>query len=66
MESIRIDKWLWAARFFKTRGRAQEAVGLGRVLMDGQRLKASREVAVGDELRIIRGEDTFDVVVKGI
>ena len=66
MESIRIDKWLWAARFFKTRGRAQEAVGLGRVLMDGQRLKASREVSVGDELRIIRGEDTFDVVVKGI
>lgn len=50
MDAMRIDKWLWAARFFKTRTLAQEEVGLGRVLMDGQRMKASRDVRVGDRL----------------
>ena len=48
---MRIDKWLWAARFFKTRTIAQEEVGLGRVLIDGQRMKASRDVRVGDPPR---------------
>ena len=54
---MRIDKWLWAARFFKTRTIAQEEVGLGRVLIDGQRMKASRDVRVGDRLTIRRGEE---------
>ena len=62
---MRIDKWLWAARFFKTRTIAQEEVGLGRVLIDGQRMKASRDVRVGDRLTIRRGEETFHVFVEG-
>ena len=65
-ESIRIDKWLWAARFFKTRSLAQEQIELGRVLLAGQRLKASREVKVGDKLEIQRGEDVFVVYVEAI
>lgn len=66
MDSIRIDKWLWAARFFKTRSVAQEAVGLGRVLVGGARVKASREVRVGDKLEIRRGEEVFTVYVEGL
>ena len=63
---MRIDKWLWAARFFKTRTIAQEEVGLGRVHIDGQRMKASRDVRVGDRLTIRRGEATFHVFVSPI
>ena len=66
MDSIRIDKWLWAARFFKTRTLAQDEVGLGRVLMNGQRLKPSRDVKVGDRLEIRRGDEVFHVVVEGL
>lgn len=46
----RIDKWLWASRFFKTRSLAKEAVELGRVRIDGERMKPSREVRSGDKL----------------
>ena len=66
MDSIRIDKWLWAARFFKTRTLAQDEVGLGRVLMNGQRMKPSRDVKVGDRLEIRRGDEVFRVVVEGL
>lgn len=66
MDAMRIDKWLWAARFFKTRTLAQEEVGLGRVLMDGQRMKASRDVRVGDRLTIRRGDEVFHVYVEGL
>lgn len=66
MDAMRIDKWLWAARFFKTRTIAQEEVGLGRVHIDGQRMKASRDVRVGDRLTIRRGEETFHVFVEGL
>ena len=66
MDSIRIDKWLWAARFFKTRSVAQEAVGLGRVLLGGARVKASRDVKVGDKLEIRRGDEVFTVYVEGL
>ncbi len=67
MDAMRIDKWLWAARFFKTRSVAQEAVGLGRVrALGGQRMKASRDVKVGDTLEIDRGDEHFVVVVKGL
>lgn len=66
MDSIRIDKWLWAARFFKTSSVAQEAVGLGRVLLGGARVKASRDVKVGDKLEIRRGDEVFTVYVEGL
>ena len=66
MESIRIDKWLWAARFFKTRSLAQDEVVRGRVLVGGARAKPSREVRVGDQLEIRRGDETFTVYVEGI
>ena len=63
---VRIDKWLWAARFFKTRSIATQAVSGGLVHMNGERCKPSREVAPGDELRITRGTDEFVVVVTGL
>ncbi|MBE5692122.1 RNA-binding S4 domain-containing protein [Sutterella faecalis] len=66
MDSMRIDKWLWAARFFKTRSIAQDEVGLGRVLIGGQRAKPSRDVRVGDRLEIHRGEEVFTVYVEGL
>lgn len=47
MDEMRIDKWLWAARFFKTRSAAQEEVSLGRVLVDGSRAKPSRSIRPG-------------------
>lgn len=64
--SLRIDKWLWAARFFKTRSLAQHAVALGRIQLDGQKIKPAREVKPGDLLRIERGEETFEVEIIGI
>lgn len=66
MDSIRIDKWLWAARFFKTRSIAQEAVGLGRVTVGGARVKASRELRPGDRLEIRRGDECFTVYVEAL
>jgi ribosome-associated heat shock protein Hsp15 len=54
MNGVRLDKWLWAARFFKTRGLSSEEIGKGRVVVNGQPAKAAREVKVGDliELRL--------------
>ena len=52
MESLRIDKWLWAARFFKTRSVAQQAVEGGKVRVNGERVKPSKDLRVGDELAI--------------
>ena len=66
LASIRIDKWLWAARFFKTRSLAQEAVDLGRVRLAGQRLKPSRDVKPGDRLTVERGEERFEIFVEKI
>lgn len=66
LTSIRIDKWLWAARFFKTRSLAQDAVDLGRVRIDGQKVKPAREVKPGDMLQIERGDDRYEVEVLGI
>lgn len=63
---VRIDKWLWAARFFKTRSIATQAVSGGLVHINGERCKPSREVVPGDELRITRGKEEFVVVVMGI
>ncbi|MCK0537123.1 RNA-binding S4 domain-containing protein [Alcanivorax quisquiliarum] len=66
MESVRIDKWLWAARFFKTRSLAQQAVDGGKVQLGGQRVKPSRAVKVGDTITTPRGHDTFTVIVTGL
>ncbi len=61
----RIDKWLWAARFFKTRSLAQEAIELGRVKLNGERIKAAKEVKLSDRLEIHRGEEVFVVLIAG-
>jgi ribosome-associated heat shock protein Hsp15 len=61
--SVRLDKWLWAARFFKTRSVAREAVSGGKVRLNDNRAKPGRTLNVGDELRIQRGEDEYIVSV---
>lgn len=64
--TVRLDKWLWAARFFKSRSQAQQAVAGGKVHVDGQRVKPAREVRVGDQLEITKGEVQFQVTVDAI
>jgi ribosome-associated heat shock protein Hsp15 len=63
MTSVRIDKWLWAARFFKTRSLASRACELGRVLMNSQPLKPAREIRVGDRLKITNDGGEFEIEV---
>ena len=63
---MRIDKWLWAARFFKTRSAATEAVLGGHVHVGGVRVKPAKEIRVGDTLEIRRGELRWAVVVTGV
>jgi ribosome-associated heat shock protein Hsp15 len=63
---LRIDKWLWAARFFKTRALASEAVEGGRVHVNGLRVKPAKEVKPGDSLQIEAGEQRWTVIVRGI
>ncbi|MEP6714382.1 MAG: RNA-binding S4 domain-containing protein [Terriglobia bacterium] len=63
---MRIDKWLWAARFFKTRSLATHACELGRVESSGQPAKASREVRVGDLLRVKNEGGEFQLEVLGL
>ncbi len=65
-EKLRIDKWLWAARFFKTRSLAAQAVDAGRVKLAGERIKPSKEIKPGDRLRIHIGEFDWDVEVLGV
>jgi ribosome-associated heat shock protein Hsp15 len=62
----RLDLWLWAARFFRTRSLAKQAIETGKVEVGGQRAKASRAVRVGDALRIVRGEEVFEIEVLGL
>jgi len=62
----RLDKWLWASRFFKTRALASEAVNGGKVHLNGDRAKPSRNVKVGDELSITRGQFVFQIVIQGL
>ena len=66
MDCVRIDKWLWAARFFKTRTLAADAVKGGRVELGGARVKAAKEVGVGDELRITIGQTRRTVIIRGV
>jgi len=60
---LRLDKWLWAARFFKTRSLATAAISSGKVLVNGERAKPSRSMRMGMQLRIRTGEVTFEVDV---
>ncbi len=64
--SIRLDQWLWAARFFKTRSLAKQAIETGKIEVDGQRAKASRTVRIGDAMRVVRGLEIFEIVVAGL
>ena len=66
MDNVRIDKWLWAARFFKTRSLATEAVDTGRVRREGERIKPARTVKLDDKLLIDNGADLWEVRVLGI
>ncbi|HPQ97346.1 MAG: RNA-binding protein [Thiothrix sp.] len=66
VDTLRLDKWLWAARFFKTRALAVEAVSGGHVQVNEERVKPSRNVRVGDELRIRKGADTWKVTVLAL
>ncbi|TFZ08708.1 RNA-binding S4 domain-containing protein [Ramlibacter humi] len=66
MDKLRIDKWLWSARFYKTRTLAAEEIGKGRVAINGQEAKAACEVKVGDTVSVRREAVTRTVVVKGL
>jgi ribosome-associated heat shock protein Hsp15 len=66
LPGVRIDKWLWAARFFKTRGLAQQAIESGHVLLGGERVKLSRLVRHGDEVMVRIGEIQRTVQVAGL
>jgi ribosome-associated heat shock protein Hsp15 len=61
---VRLDKWLWAARFFKTRALATEAINGGHVHLNGQRPKPARALAVGDELTVRKGQEEFRIIVR--
>lgn len=64
--SVRLDLWLWAARFFKTRALAKQAIDTGKVEIDEQRAKPSRGVRIGDALVIARGEERFEIEVLAL
>ena len=63
---MRLDKWLWAARFFKTRTLATDAITGGKVQLNGARVKASRELKTADQLEISNGESRWEVTVKSL
>lgn len=64
--SVRVDKWLWAARFFKNRGLASEAVKAGHIELNGIRTKPAKMVQVGDVLQVKRGLDVYVITVQGL
>jgi ribosome-associated heat shock protein Hsp15 len=65
-EKVRLDKWLWAARFFKTRSLAVEAVSGGKVHLNGERTKPSHGVCIGDNLTIRRGQFQYEITIDGL
>jgi ribosome-associated heat shock protein Hsp15 len=66
MDNVRIDKWLWAARFFKTRSLAADAVDRGRVRIGGEPVKPARAVKVNDKIMVDNGADRWEVVVLAL
>jgi len=66
VDSVRLDKWLWAARFFKSRTLAAAAIEAGRVLISDERAKPARLIKVGERLKISREQERFELVVRGI
>ena len=66
LEKCRLDKWLWAARFYKTRSLATEAIETGKIHVDGDRVKPAKEVKVGQVIHIRRKELEMEVVVKAL
>lgn len=66
LDGVRLDVWLWAARFFKTRALAKQAAAAGKVEVGGQGAKPSRLLRPGDRLRIRRGEELFEIEVLGL
>jgi ribosome-associated heat shock protein Hsp15 len=66
VESVRIDRWLWAARFFKTRGAATDAVLGGKAHVNGVRVKPSKDVRAGDRLEVTVGDVRRELVVRGV
>jgi ribosome-associated heat shock protein Hsp15 len=66
VDEVRIDKWLWAARFFKTRGLASSAVLGGRVQVNGERAKPSKHIRRGDVVDLTKGSERWTVTVTGI
>jgi ribosome-associated heat shock protein Hsp15 len=65
-DKVRLDKWLWAARFYKTRGLSSEEIDKGRVLVNGQNAKPAKEVKMGDTMTIRTGPVTRTVIVKAL
>ncbi|MEW8106621.1 MAG: S4 domain-containing protein [Candidatus Thiodiazotropha endolucinida] len=63
-QKVRLDKWLWAARFFKTRQIASEAINGGKVHLNGQRTKPGKEIKAGSQLRIHKGALEWDITVR--
>ncbi len=66
MDELRIDKWLWAARFFKTRSLSRQAISGGKVQLNGARVKPSKLVHSGDKLRLLRGADEYHLTIVAL
>jgi ribosome-associated heat shock protein Hsp15 len=64
--AVRLDKWLWAARFYKTRALASTAIDLGRVRVEGERVKPARPARVGERIELLQGEQRIEVIVRAL